>query len=281
MKKTVLIILGIVLCIIIAIPTFYLIGLGISEYKMDQEKAQLEDQAIINVKAYIQEKYPDKNLEVVSAKADELYNGWVQSGWDDTVEVYVKDKSGKQYLFITNGELKDKEGVASCRDNVQEQEIKNAIVSVVKESANMSTKSTVITSDFEIDKTINEVVEFDRMYRGDMFYEKFNGDIVNFLNNHKNEDNEKVEVKVWIAYTDKSVDMSEIKNTEILDLLDFVALIEFTDNIPPSEHTYTHNSAEWIHDTLTRTNHKYSHIYTYNKTSKDFLEFVKNETVLV
>lgn len=281
MRKTILIILAIVLCIIIAIPATFLIGVGVSEYNDKKEEEFLKKQATINIEAYIKEKYPDKNLKIDTVNTDALYNGFVQSGWDDIVEAVLKDDNNKTYKCITNGSLKGEDGIKSCRDNVQENEIKNAIISKVKESVNLTTNGVATMSDFEKNKTIEEIVEFDRMYRGNLFYEKFENDIVKFLNNHKNSDGETVEVRVWIAYANKTINIEQIKNTEVLDLLEFVSFIEFENSVPLNSNIYTKIDAEWIYDNLTKLGEKFNNIYSYNKASKEYQLFIKQETITV
>ena len=281
MRKTILIILAIVLCIIIAIPATFLIGVGVSEYNDKKEEKFLKKQATINIEAYIKEKYPDKNLKIDTVNTDALYNGFVQSGWDDIVEAVLKDDNNQIYKCITNGSLKGEDGIKSCRDNVQENEIKNAIISKVKESVNLTTNGVATMSDFEKNKTIEEIVEFDRMYRGNLFYEKFENDIVKFLNNHKNSDGETVEVRVWIAYANKTINIEQIKNTEVLDLLEFVSFIEFENSVPLNSNIYTKIDAEWIYDNLTKLGEKFNNIYSYNKASKEYQLFIKQETITV
>lgn len=281
MKKTILIILGIMLCVAIAIPTIFVVGLIISEVETNNERDRLHQQAIVNVEAYIQEKYPEKNLQIEEVEVDEIYNGFVQSGWSNIVEVKLQDSNGNEYVCITDATKTKNEGIKFCRDNVQKQEIEDAIELKVKTSTNMTMTDVMMTNDFDISVTSNVVIEFDSMYYGDYFNEKYTGDIIQFLKNHKNMDSNPVEVGVWVAYKNQDAYLTNIKNTDIFDALNFTAFIEFNDIIPSNENWYSKTDAEWIHNTLKTFNIEYESIYTYNKASKEFREFVKTQEIMV
>ena len=94
-------------------------------------------------------------------------------------------------------------------------------------------------------------------------------------------DNNPVEVDVWVAYKNQDADLTNMKNTDIFDVLNFTAFIEFNDIIPSNENWYSKTDAEWIHNTLKTFNIEYESIYTYNKVSKEFREFVKTQEVMV
>lgn len=181
---------------------------------------------------------------------------------------------------VSEANYTGKDGIESSRDDVQAEEIKSAIISKVGKSISVITNEYV--SDTQDPLLQNKRCDFKFFNSGydTLYHTKFDGDITKFLKTEHNGYNESLEPCVWVVYNEGELCISSNIDTEFLDLLEFIAFIEFEDTLP-NDDFYTYADAESIISFFERTNKTIKTLYTYNKSTKTFINHLETRTITV
>lgn len=196
----------------------------ISGCNSNLEKHNLEKTAVNLVEEHLRNKYPDKTFSIKEIEVHETYNGFVQSGWDSRVAVTVVNNDKEYTVIAYTGESYSYNNLAGkCIDNIQSQEILNAIQDIVRTMFNVpqDTKNRI-----EIDMN----TEYGDMF---CFHERFDGEIVEFLKNEEEHKAEKPDFVIHCYVNCDNIDLPTYENnSEFLNLCQFVVCVNLDEQIP-------------------------------------------------
>ena len=254
--KIILVIIAIV-SILLFIPTCMLGIFLINEITINSTKKLLENTGRRYVESHLQNKYPDMTFNIIDVKAQELYNGFVHGGWDDTVEVRVESNNSQYTVYA---DVSNEYGI--CYDNIQEVEIRQAITEKFINIAG-------INGQYEIELDMTH-------YRDDFcFYEKYNDNIIEFLQKESSIS------KNWSFYAhvgciDETINFAfNEEDIEFFKIFDLVAIINFDDAIPTS--TYSFHFADGILYALQDRNIPFHEIWVWDETQYAFCDIAETD----
>ena len=261
--KVVLIIGGVVVAIPVLLFLGWLIFCSVFQHMDQKVENDYAKQAKINVTQYLEEKYQEKSFTIkgINVNSDGVI---LNTGCDSEVEVIITD-GNENYSVWTDAEKTNKDGVLSCRDNVQNEEIKKAIADEFKN---------MLIVNGEQDNIKYEVEFFGWEY----FTEKYEDDIVDFIkkDNKRKGEYDRLEIRLYCSYVNKeeqvSKDLSEYE--EFFQLLDLIVLIDFEYNIP--KFNYTWHYIDDIKFTFNENNTIVNSMYVYDKDLNAFVDVMKN-----
>ena len=253
--------------IIISIPVLLFLGWLIfcSVFQVLDQKVENDyaKQAKINVTQYLEEKYPEKNFTIKDIDVDS--DGIILStGCDPEVEVTITD-GNNNYSVWTDAEKTAEEGVSSCEDDIQIEEIKQAIINEFEN---------IVVLDSESDDIKYEVEFFGWEY----FTEKYDDDIVDFIkrDNKKKGEDDRLEIRLYCSYVNKEEqivnDLSDYE--EFLQLLDLIVFVDFENDIPDCN--YTWHDINDIKSILNKNKISVNSMYVYNKDLNAFVDMLNN-----
>ena len=177
----------------------------------DKVKKRAEQIATINLK----EKYPKRKFEIIHIKVEDKYHHSSNlSVKEDEVLVYVKENN-EEYNVCVN--CKDK----VISDNIQTNEICEAIKKKINEIIDIDSN----VKEYEI-WTLDSYLSDDKTL---YFYEKYNGDIIDFLT----KENKKSHIAICILYNNGRESFKVDKSSDkFLRLFNSVLLINYNDKKP-------------------------------------------------
>jgi hypothetical protein len=263
-KKKILIAILVVVFIIVSVPIF-LFGRFVVGTKMQEaDGKRLAEHGVEYAKVHLEEKYPNIEYTITDAETEELYNGFTHGGWGDTVEITI-DINNEEYKVYANI---GNEFAGMCCDNIQADEIKRAIREKIMKMSGIETGYEI-----ELDMT--------QRWQDYSFYEKYNGDITEFLINEKvaveRYSSTYWEITAHVGYADKEEDFVTTEDdAKFLELFDIVAFVNFKDKVPNT--MYSYYTGKSIVEALWDRNIEFNSVWVYNNSAKTFEEVSHNMT---
>ena len=218
------------------------------------EARKLEQQAVEYAEIYLEEKYPELDLQIISAEADEFYNGFNHGGWYNTVEVTV-ELNGISYIVAVDTRI----GQEGCYDNIQAEEIEYAMQRKLCQVAGLDK----FDCEIEIDL---------RNHEGRPLYkEKYNGDIIKFLKK-EHETSDDWDLRIHVSYVDKIEEFHVNEELEeFISLCDTLIYVNFQNKIPDLH--YTFYDAKQVLSFLRKHNVNVNSVWEYDEVKKEFVDY--------
>ena len=263
-KKKILIAILVIILAIVSIPIFIFGRFVIGTKMQEAEGDKLAKQGIEYAQAHLERKYPGLEYVVIDAETEELYNGFTHGGWGDTVEITIEVNNEEYKVYANIG----KELTGVCCDNIQADEIKKAIRSKIM-------KMSGIDKDYEIELGMTQ------SWQDYSFYEKYNGNITEFLIKEKKNvelySSTYWEITAHVGYADKQEFFCITEDDmKFLELFDIVAFVNFKNRIPST--IYSYHTGKYIVEALWDRNVAFNSVHVYNKETKAFEEISHNMT---
>lgn len=265
MNKRKKIIIIVILCVIfVCLVPFILrcsvVGLFVFDGFINSADVSISEQQANHIATeYLAEKYPDKSFTIVDTETDEYYNGF-NKDWYNTVKITVKNNDNTYFVLV---DLYEDE--KQCCDNVQEQEIKKAMAEELRLFANLSEN---VEYNFIMD---SEGYSYDVDF---YFREKFNGNITEFLEKERTQ-NDSFEIRASVAYVNDDENFVFDENiNKFISLFDFVVYINFKEEIPKEipydiiDRSYIHSQN--IAEKLEKENIEINSINVFEKENDSF-----------
>lgn len=227
------------------------------------EKYNLEKTAVNMVEEHLRNKYPDETFSVKEVEVHEIYNGFVQRGWDDRVTVTVNSDNQEYTVIAYTGESYSYNNLAGkCIDNVQNQEVLNAIHDSIRTMFNIPQAA---KTRIEIDMS----TEYGNIF---CFHERFNGEIVEFL---KREEQHGRGCPDFIIHSYVNCDKIDLpnykKHSEFLNSCRFVVCVNLDEQIP-SYHIALHRDIKSVISTLQKKECLVKQVYWCDNMTFEFTD---------